>query len=123
RRDGLKAIPHKGFSVHPAEMPLTNSDGSAAWTTADYPLPVDRTRYVGEAVAMVVAETVAAAKDGAERVVIDYEPLPSVALAVDAAKPGAPLLHDGHRSNVCVDAEAGDAQAAAAAVARAAPVR
>ena len=46
---------------------------------------------------MVVAETVATAKDAAERVEIDYEPLPAVTDAVAAAEPDAPQLWDGGR--------------------------
>ncbi len=106
--DGLKPIPLKTFSWHPAEIPLHNTDGSPPFTAPDFPLPHDKARFVGEAVAMVVAETVAAAKDGAEQVAIDYEPLPCVTFAPDAAKPGAPLLHEHHGSNVCIDAQVGD---------------
>jgi carbon-monoxide dehydrogenase large subunit len=119
RADGLKAVPNKTFSWHPAEIPLINTDGSPPYNAPDLPLPADKARYVGEAVAMVIAETVAAAKDGAERVVVDYEPLDCVTRAVDAVEPGAPLLHDDHASNVCIDAGVGDADATAAAFARA----
>ena len=67
--DGLKPIPNKTFSWHPAEIPLINTDGSPPFNAPDFPLPLDKARFVGEAVAMVVAETVGAAKDGAEQVV------------------------------------------------------
>ena len=70
--DGLKSIPIKTLSWHPAEIPLINTDGSPAFTAPDFPLPHDKARFVGEALAIVVGETVAAAKDGAERVAIDY---------------------------------------------------
>lgn len=73
--DQLNPIPNKTFSVHPAEMPLVNSDGTPAFNIPDYPLPADKARFVGEAIVMVIAESIAAAKDGAERVVIDYLPL------------------------------------------------
>src|SRR5215831_11686104 len=121
RRDGLQPIPNKMFSWHPAEVPLINTDGSPPYHAPDFPLPVDRVLFVGEAVAMVVAETVAAAKDGAERVVVDYEPLLCVTRAVDAVAAGAPRLHADH-SNVCIDAQLGDAAATAAAFAQAAHV-
>ena len=117
--DGMKPTPIKTFSWHPAEIPLINTDGSPAFTAPDFPLPHDKARFVGEALAIVVAETVAAAKDGAERVAIDYEPLPCVTFAPDAAKPGAPLLHEHHGSNVCIDALVGDGAATDAAFARA----
>ena len=75
---------------------------------------------------MVVAETLAAAKDGAERLEIDYEALPAVVETEAAARQDAPRIHDdprsGARSNVCFDAELGDAAATAAAFAKAAHV-
>jgi carbon-monoxide dehydrogenase large subunit len=117
--DGLKPIPHKPWSPHPAEIVLHNSDGSEAFTPPHYPLPADKARFVGEAVAMVVAETLLAAKDGAERVEVDYEVLPAVTETTAAAQQDAPRVHEGARSNVCIDAEIGDAAATAAAFARA----
>jgi aerobic carbon-monoxide dehydrogenase large subunit len=122
RKDGLQAVPNKTFSWHPAEIPLINTDGSPPFNAPDYPLPADKARFVGEPIAMVVAETIVAAKDGAERVVVDYEPLDCVTRAVDAVEPGAPLLHEHHGSNVCIDAGVGNAEATAAAFARAAHV-
>jgi carbon-monoxide dehydrogenase large subunit len=79
-------------------------------------------RYAGQAVAMVVAETLAAAKDAAELVQIDYEPLPSVTETAAATEPDAPRLWDHAASNVCLDAEIGDREATEAAFARAAHV-
>jgi carbon-monoxide dehydrogenase large subunit len=117
--DGLKPTPIKTFSWHPAEVPLVNTDGSPAFTAPDFPLPCDKARFVGEALAIVVAETAAAARDGAEQVVIDYQPLPCVTFAPDAAKPGSPLLHEHHGSNVCIDALVGDGAATQAAFVRA----
>ena len=120
--DGLKPIPHKPWSPHPAEIVLHNSDGSEAFTPPHYPLPADKARFVGEAVAMVVAETLRAAKDGAERVEVDYEVLPAVTETTAAAQQDAPRVHEGAHSNVCIDAEIGDAAATAAAFACAAHV-
>ena len=77
--DGLKPIPHIPWSPHPAETQLHNSDGTPPFEAPHFPLPADKARFVGEAVVMVVAETVNAAKDGAERVAIDYDVLPAVA--------------------------------------------
>jgi CO/xanthine dehydrogenase Mo-binding subunit len=54
-------------------------------------MPRNKARFVGEPVAMVVAETVDQAKDAAELIAIAYEPLPAVVWAADALKPGAPL--------------------------------
>src|SRR5467141_1320779 len=71
---------------------------------------------------MVIAETPAAARDGAERVVVGWEPLPAVVVTAEAAAAGAPRGWDEAASNVCVDSHAGDADAADAAFARAAHV-
>jgi aerobic carbon-monoxide dehydrogenase large subunit len=120
--DGLKPIPHKPWSPHPAETTLRNKSGEPPFEAPHYPLPADKTRFVGEAVAMVVAETVYAAKNGAEAVAIDYDVLPAVVETAAAARQDAPIVHDGIRSNVCFDSELGDAAATEAAFARAAHV-
>ena len=61
----------------------------------------DKVRFVGDVVAAVVAETRAQAVDAAERVVVVYDPLPSVTNPLDALSPDAPLLFAEHGSNVC----------------------
>src|SRR5580698_305085 len=76
--DGLKPIPHKPWSPHPAEATLRNKSGEPPFEAPHYALPADKARFVGEAVAMVVAETVHAAKDAAELIDVDYEALPAV---------------------------------------------
>ena len=63
----------------------------------------ERVRYVGEAVAMVVAETLAAAQDAADLVVVDYEETPAVIDARDAVKPDAPQVHDDAPGNLAID--------------------
>ncbi|MGZ5123635.1 MAG: xanthine dehydrogenase family protein molybdopterin-binding subunit [Burkholderiales bacterium] len=120
--DGMKPIPHRPFSPHPADMPLENTDGTPMFTAPHYPLAPDKVRHVGEAVAMVIAESVAEAKDGAELVEVDYELLPVIANTAAAASLTAPRLFDQARSNVCLDGVMGDAEATAAAFARAAHV-
>jgi aerobic carbon-monoxide dehydrogenase large subunit len=115
---GLQPIPHRPVPTNPHEVPLRSRDGSAFFIAPHSPLPADRARFVGEAVAMVIGETPAAARDGAEAVDVDYEPLPAVTATGDAA--AAPLVWNESRSNLCVDSEAGDAAAADAAFARAA---
>ncbi|HXQ52533.1 MAG TPA: xanthine dehydrogenase family protein molybdopterin-binding subunit [Stellaceae bacterium] len=85
-------------------------------------LPTDRVRFVGEPVAIVVAETAAAARDAAERIEIAYEPLPSV-IDIDAAVlPGAPQLWAEAPGNLCCEIEIGDPAACAAAFSCAAHV-
>ena len=118
---GLGPIPHNpGLSAPPdVRARLTNGPPIA---TRHYPLPADRARFVGEPVALVIAETIAAAKDAAEMVEVTYEPLPAVVRAADAVAPCAPSLWDEVRDNVCIDIEVGDAATTAAAFERAACV-
>jgi aerobic carbon-monoxide dehydrogenase large subunit len=120
--DGLRPIPHGPVPTNPHELKLRNRDGSEPFVARHLPLPADRVRLVGEAVAMVIAETAAAARDGAEAVLVDYEPLPGVVTAADATAPGAPRVWDEAGSNLCVESEAGDAAATEAAFRRAAHV-
>ena len=68
-----------------------------------YLLPHDKARHVGEAVAMVVAETLEQAQSAAEQVVIEYEVLPWVADSAAAAEPDAPRLWDELPNNILVD--------------------
>jgi carbon-monoxide dehydrogenase large subunit len=117
--DRLQPIPHRPVPANPHEVQLRNRDGSEPFIAPHLPLPADRARLVGEAVAMVIAETAVAARDGAEAVVVEYEPLPVVITAADAAAPGAPRVWDETGSNVCVDSDAGDAAAVEAAFRRA----
>ena len=49
--DGIKPIPHKQFSYHPAEIPLKNKSGTPVFAASHYPLPADKARFAGEAVA------------------------------------------------------------------------
>ena len=86
------------------------------------PLAVDHVRFLGDAVAVVLAETKNAAKDGAEAIDIHYQELPAVASAVAALKPGAPLVHDDAPGNLCYDWELGDKAAVDAAIGKAAHV-
>src|SRR3984885_6444557 len=75
--DGLKPVPHKPWSPHPAETKLRNKGDVPPFEAPHHSLPADKARFVGEAVAMVVAETVNAAKDAAEQIEVDYDVLPA----------------------------------------------
>jgi len=81
-----------------------------------------RVRYVGDAVAFVVAETVLQARDAAEAIEVDYDPLPAIADGAAALEPGAPLLWDEAPGNLAFRFEKGDRAAVEAAFARAAHV-
>ncbi len=89
-------------------MPLKNVDGSALNSPRRAPLAADRVRFVGDPVAVVVAETRMQAKDAAEAVAMDIDPLPAVTDAREAAGPGAPLLYDTIPHNTVLDWRFGD---------------
>jgi aerobic carbon-monoxide dehydrogenase large subunit len=115
---GLGPIPHNpGLSAPPDVQARLTGVGPIA--TRHFPLPPDRARFVGEPMALVIAETFAAVKDAAESVDVTYEPLPAVVRAADAVAAGAPILWNEAPDNVCIDIEVGDAAATAAAFARA----
>ncbi|HEV8633718.1 MAG TPA: xanthine dehydrogenase family protein molybdopterin-binding subunit [Chloroflexota bacterium] len=74
-------------------------------------LTADAARYVGDPVAMVLAETAAQARDAAALVAVDWEPLPAVAGVEDAARPGAPLVHPAFGTNVAFTTRRGTPEA------------
>src|SRR6202167_6384701 len=119
--DGLTRIPHLAAPGNAPDIVLHNRDGSPVPVAPHHVLATDRVRHVGTAVAFVIAETVAQAKDAAEKVVVDYEPLPAVVDAKASAESDAPRLYD-DLPNVMIDAEVGDAEATAEAFERAAHV-
>ena len=117
--DGLRPAPHDPVPKTKFDMKLAGPGGTSVFIGPHALLPADKARHTGEAVAMVVAETLAQAQDAAERVVVDYEPLPFVLDSREALAPGAPAVWDEVPDNVCVDTRFGDDQATAAAFARA----
>ena len=120
--DEMRPMPHAPASQSPPDITLINTDGSAHVAPAQMPLAHERVRFVGEGVALVVAETLTAAKDAAELIAIDYRSLPAVIAAPAACAPDAPLLGHKAGSNLTVDALVGDGLATDAAFARAAHV-
>jgi len=94
-------------------------DGSPMFAPPHRGLAQDRVRYVGDPVAVVVAETRAQAEDAAELVQVEYEPLPSVTSTADAALPGSPPVWDECPDNISNVFEAGDKATTDAAFARA----
>ena len=85
-------------------------------------LAEDKVRFVGEPVALVVADSAAQALDAAERIAVDYARLPAVTTAAAARAPGAPTISEAVPGNVCLDWRTGDWEAADAAFAAAAHV-
>jgi carbon-monoxide dehydrogenase large subunit len=109
----------RDFGAIPPAL-LFKGRGGRTMASADMPvLALDRVRYVGEPVVMVVAETQRAALDAAAKIEVLYEPLPVAADVKSALAPGAPSLHPDAIGNVALDWEDGDAGAVAAAFATA----
>jgi carbon-monoxide dehydrogenase large subunit len=120
--DGLGAIPHDPLPKTRDDMKLTGPGGGEVFIGPHVLLPADKVRHVGEAVAMVVAETKAQALDAAEAVDIVYDELPFVLHSEDGMKPCAPAVWDEVPNNILVDTNFGDAAATERAFALAAHV-
>ncbi|MBO3762433.1 xanthine dehydrogenase family protein molybdopterin-binding subunit [Ciceribacter sp. L1K22] len=104
-----------GWMIH-------SKDGTPMKMGAWRPIAHDTVRYVGDAVAVVIADSVGEARDAAEAVEVDYEELPVVTDATEALQSGAPQLHPEAPGNLIYDWEIGDAGAADKAIAAAAHV-
>jgi carbon-monoxide dehydrogenase large subunit len=120
--DGLKPVAHAANPPDALDVLRASFDPSNSSTIVEFgqpPLAGDRVRFVGEALAVVVATSAQGARDAAERVVVDYEDLPHVTEAADALAPDAPLLWEAAPGNVALRSEAGDAAAVEKAFAQA----
>jgi carbon-monoxide dehydrogenase large subunit len=109
--DGLGAIPHDPLPKTKYDMKLTAPGGGAPFIGPHLLLPIDKCRHAGEAVAMIVAETVTQALDAAEVVEIDYEVLPGVYNSEDAMRLGAPAIWDEVSNNTPIETMFGDRDA------------
>ena len=128
RAPGVRAV----LTIHDADAdglqpmrPGVEANAHTGEPFAFMPQPLlarDKVRFVGEPVALVVAETLAQAMDGAERVTVDYAPLPAVASHRAARAPGAPQIADTVPGNLCLDWRHGDTDAVDRAFASAAHV-
>src|SRR5580765_200986 len=93
----------KAYGPHKCALDFKNRDGSPMRRPIRKSLASGKVRFVGDPVACVIAQTAVQAKDAAEAVELDIEPLPAVSRASEAAKPGAPQLYDDVPGNVIVD--------------------
>ena len=109
--EGLAPIPHSPVPSTRYDLKLTGSGGGTIFIGPQSLLPADRVRHVGEAVAIVVAETLPQALDAAEAVEVQYEELPRVTSSQAAILSGAPAVWDEAPDNVLVDTMFGDAAA------------
>jgi carbon-monoxide dehydrogenase large subunit len=111
-----------GYGTLKCIVPFKNRDGSEMKKPPRPALPSDKVRYVGDPVACVVAETLLQAKDAAEAVELDIEPLPAVTDPEEAVREGAPAIYAEAPGNVALDYHYGDSDAVAAAFAKAAHI-
>ena len=120
--DGIGHIPHSPVPSTRADLKLTARGGGRIFEGPQLPLPQDRARHVGEAVAMVIAETLAVALDAADTVDVVYEPLDAVTDGRAAMLDGVPVVWREVPDNVCCDTTFGDVAATDAAFEKAAHV-
>ena len=106
--DHLTSIPHSPLPKTDNDLKLGAPDGGEVFIGPHVLLPTDKVRHVGEAVALVVAETEAQAMDAAEEVFVDYETLPHNADGLKAANVEGPAVWDELPANVCIDTTFGD---------------
>src|SRR5947207_462556 len=111
-----------GVNGLPCGWLITGTDGKPMNEPPHPVLAQGKVRYVGDGVALVIAETLAQAKDASELIAVDYEVLSAVVDPADALKAGAPLIHDGAPGNRCYTWALGDKAATDAAFAKAAHV-
>jgi carbon-monoxide dehydrogenase large subunit len=120
--DGLGPIGHDPVPKTRDDMKLTAPGGGEIFIGPHLLLPADKVRHVGEAVAIMIAETKAQALDAAEALVVVYDELPFVLHSEDAMRPGAPAVWDEVPDNILVDTSFGDAAATDRTFAQAAHV-
>ena len=131
--DAAAALAHPGVSAVitgedirgalkslPCALPVKGRGGMELIHPGRPALAQGRVRFAGEPVALVVAESAAAAQDAAELVSIEYRDRPALIGAAAAVTQGAPLVHDGVPGNVVLDYESGDDAGSSAAFAKAA---
>ncbi len=103
----------------PCGWQIHNKDGTPMAEPMHPVLAVGKARFVGDAIAAVIAETRSQAKDAAEAIEVEYEVLPAVATMEAALAPGASRVHDDVAGNVCYDWHIGDKAVNEAAFAKA----
>ena len=109
---GVKLVLTGADVAHLGSMPVPGVLPDVPTFVPRFPvLPYDVVRYVGEAVAFVVADTLARAKDASEAIAVDWQPLPHVIGALEALKPGAPKVWPERPDNLAFETEVGDSQA------------
>jgi carbon-monoxide dehydrogenase large subunit len=105
---GIAHLPNSNDAIDVTKRAFIAAPGQTIADIAQMPMAEDRVRHVGEIIAMVVAESVGAAKDALELIEVDYEPLQAVATVDAALAPAAPLLYGTVPDNTALDVQFGD---------------
>ena len=117
--DGHGPIPHSPVPSGGDGLGMNKLKWSEVFLGINYPLALEKPRFVGEPVAMLIAETVELAADAAELVEIKYKVLPSVTATEAATKDDAPLVWEENLGNVCLDTTFGDCESTETALSNA----
>jgi len=117
--DGYGPVLHRAIEASPEDFtkPAFDETDPVAIQFPQWPMPFDKVRHVGEPMAFVVAETIAAAETGAELVEVELEELPAVVDVHQAAAPDAPTISDYAPGNITVHHYRGEAEATEKALA------
>ena len=118
---GIGDLKAAGYGPFPGSKLIKNRDGSDPESPARYALADGKVKFSGEGLAFVVGETPEAARDGAEAVMFDIDPLPAIVDPEEAMASSAPRIHD-DAANLCVDWQEGDFDAVEEAFGKAAHI-
>jgi len=105
---GINHVPNPADAIEHARPAFMQSSTGQVLNIGHVPLPIDKVRYVGEAVAMVIARTKLEARNAAELIEVDYDALDAVVDAIDAMQPDAPALWNDAPGNLCFQTQIGD---------------
>lgn len=112
---GIRHLPNPADALDVKLKAFQRNGDAGIFEASHFPLASDKVRHVGEAVVLVVADRLNHAKDAAELVQVEYEPLPPVTRVAEALEPDAPLVWEGAPRNLCLDEEFGDPERTEAA--------
>jgi carbon-monoxide dehydrogenase large subunit len=104
---GVDHIPNPADAVISSQPAFLSSTTGSVFNQRHIPLPIDKVRYVGEAIAMVIAETPIEARNATELIEVDYDVLDAVVHGADAMQEAAPQLWDGAPGNLCFQTQIG----------------
>lgn len=116
--DGFGPVVHRAIEGDPVDFrqPAFGDGDPVALQFPQWPMPADRVHHIGEPVAMVIAETRAAAEDAAGQMIVDIEPQSAAVDIAQAAEAVGPLVNDDAPGNLCIHQRRGDDDAVATAL-------